>query len=120
MRKNKVRVRLPNVRGVPRFSYELAKKIWRFPNEFAMIRMTYRCKIVEVRNQPVQVRIDWQYGRLRHHSLGYLQSHFFYFRQVAEGTKNSFFFSTPFLLKASTSALVFSIGVFKFRVWLQA
>jgi hypothetical protein len=60
---------------------------WRFPNEFAMIRMRYRCKIVEVGNQPVEGRIDRQYGRLRHHSLGYLPSQFFDFRQVAEVTR---------------------------------
>jgi hypothetical protein len=79
---------VPNVRGVLRFSYELAEVFWRFPDEFAMIRMTYRCKIVEVGNQPVEGRIDRQYGRLRHHSLGYLPSHFFDFRQVVEGTRN--------------------------------
>jgi hypothetical protein len=53
-----------------------------------MIRMRYRCKIVEVENQPVQGRVDRQYGRLRHHNLGYLSSNFFDFRQVAEGTRN--------------------------------
>jgi hypothetical protein len=77
-----------NVRGVPRFSYELANFFWRFPNEFAMIRMRYQYKIVEVGNQPVQGRIDRQYGRLRHHNLGYLPSQIFDFRQVAEGTRN--------------------------------
>ena len=77
-----------NVRGVPRFSYELAKFFWRFPNEFAMIRMRYRCKIVEVGNRPVRGRIDRQYGRLRHHSLVYLPSQFFNFRQVAKGTRD--------------------------------
>ena len=74
-----------NVRGVPRISYELAKKIWRFPNEFAMIRMRYRCKIVEVRNQLVQGRIDRQYGRLRHHNLGYLPSQFFILGKKPKG-----------------------------------
>ena len=53
-----------------------------------MIRMRYRCKIVELGNQPVQGRIDWQYGRLRHHSSGYSPSQFFHFRQVAEGTRD--------------------------------
>ena len=53
-----------------------------------MIRMRYRCKIVEVGNQPLQGRIDWQYGRLRHHNLGYKLSQFFDLRQVAEGTRN--------------------------------
>ena len=53
-----------------------------------MIRMRYRYKIFEVGNQPVQGRIDRQYGRLGHHSLGYLLSQFFDFRQVAEGTRN--------------------------------
>ena len=77
-----------DVRGVPRFSYELAEFFWRFPNEFAMIRMRYRCKIVEVGNRPVRGRIDRQYGRLRHHSLGYLPSQLFNFRQVAEGTRD--------------------------------
>jgi hypothetical protein len=77
-----------NVRGVLRFSYKLAEFFWRFPSEFAMIRMRYRCRIVEVGNQPVQGRRDRQYGRLRHHSLGYLPSQFFDFRQVAEGTRN--------------------------------
>ena len=76
-----------NVRGVPRFSYELANFFWRFPNEFAMIRMRYRCKIVEVGNRPVRGRIDRQYGRLRHHSLVYLSSQF-NFRQVAKGTRD--------------------------------
>ena len=51
-----------------------------------MIRIRYRCRIVEVGNRPVRGRIDWQYGRLRHHSLGYLASQVFNFRQVAEGT----------------------------------
>ena len=69
----------PNVQGVPRFSYELAGVFWRFPNEFAMIRMRYQCKIVEVRNRPVQGRIGWQYGWWRHHSLGYLPSPIFKF-----------------------------------------
>jgi hypothetical protein len=77
-----------NVRGVPRFIYELAEIFWRFPNEFAMIRTRYRCKIIKVGNQPVHGRIDRQYGRLRHHNLGYLPSQFFDFRQVAEGTRN--------------------------------
>ena len=77
-----------NVRGVPTFSYELAEFFWRFPNEFAMIRMRYRCKIVEVGNQPVQGRIDRQYGQLRHYSSGYLSSQFFNSRQVAEGTRD--------------------------------
>ena len=53
-----------------------------------MIQMRYRCKIVEVGNQPVQERIDRQYGRLRHHSLGYLPSQCFNFKQVAEGTRD--------------------------------
>ena len=39
-----------NERGVPNFSYELDKKFWRFPNEFAMIRTRYRLKIVKVGN----------------------------------------------------------------------
>ena len=39
-----------NVWRVPRFSYELAKMTWSFPNKFAMIRMEYQCKIVEVGN----------------------------------------------------------------------
>ena len=69
---------VPNVRGVPRFGYKLAEVLWRFPNEFAMIRMTYRCKIVEVGNQPVEWRIDRQYGRLKNHSLGYLPSHSYF------------------------------------------
>ena len=41
----------PNVLGVPRFCYVLAEMFWRFPNEFAMIRMRCRCKIVEVENR---------------------------------------------------------------------
>jgi hypothetical protein len=53
-----------------------------------MIWMRYGCKIVEVGNQLAEGRIDWQYGRLRHHSLGYLPSLFFDFRQVAEGTRS--------------------------------
>ena len=53
-----------------------------------MIWMSYRCKIVEVGNQPVQGRINPQYGRLRHHSLGFLLSQFFHFRQVAKGTRD--------------------------------
>ena len=53
-----------------------------------MIQMRYRCKIVEVENQPVRGRIDWQYGRLRHHSLGNLPSQLFSSRQVAEGTRD--------------------------------
>ena len=59
-----------NVQGVPRFSYELSDFFWRFPNEFAVIQMRYQCKSVEVGNRLVQGRIDRQYGRLRHHSLG--------------------------------------------------
>ena len=31
-----------------------------------MIRMRYRCKIVEAGNQPFQGRIDRQYGQLMH------------------------------------------------------
>ena len=76
------------VRRVLTFSYELAEFFWRFPNEFAMIRMQYRCKIVEVGNQPVQGIIDRQYGQLRHHSSGYLPIQFFNFRQVAKGTRD--------------------------------
>ena len=53
-----------------------------------MIQMRHRCKIVEVGNQVVQGRIDCQYGRLRHHSLGYLLSQIFDYMQVAEGTRN--------------------------------
>ena len=53
-----------------------------------MIRMRYRSKIVEVGIQRVQGRMDRQYGWLRHHSLGYLPSHFSNFRQVAEGTRD--------------------------------
>ena len=53
-----------------------------------MIRMRCQCKIVKVKNKPVQWRIDRQYGWLRHHNLGYLPSQFFNFRQVAEGTRN--------------------------------
>jgi hypothetical protein len=53
-----------------------------------MIQMRYRCKIVEVAYQPVQGRIDWQYGRLRHHSSKILPNQNFHFRQVAEGTKD--------------------------------
>ena len=52
-----------------------------------MIWMGYQCKTVEAGSQPVRGRIDRQYGRLRHHSLRYLPSHFFNFsilRQVAE------------------------------------
>jgi hypothetical protein len=63
--------------GVQRFRYELPKFFWRFLNEFAMIWMRYQWKILEIGNQPVQGRIDRQYGRLRHHSLGYLPSHVF-------------------------------------------
>ena len=63
---------LRNVWEVLRFSYELAEIFWRFPNEFVMIWMRCQCKIFKVRNQPVQGRIDWQYGQLRHHILGYL------------------------------------------------
>ena len=81
-------IRGGNVRGVPRFSYKLAEIFWRVPKECAMIRMTYRCKIVEVGNQLVQGRIGRQYGWLRHHSLGYLLSQLFNFRQVAEGTRD--------------------------------
>ena len=74
-----------NVQGVLRLSYELANFFSRFPNEFEMIGMKYRCKIDEVRNQLVHGRIDRQYGWLRHHSLGYLPRVSFYFKQVAEG-----------------------------------
>ena len=53
-----------------------------------MIRMRYQCKIVKVGNRPVQMRKDWQYGRLRQHILGYLPSQFLNFKQVAEGTRD--------------------------------
>ena len=42
-----------NVNDILRYSYKLAKQIWRFPNEFAMMRMRYLCKVVEVGKQPV-------------------------------------------------------------------
>ena len=77
-----------NVWGVLRFSYEIAEFFWRFPNEFVMIGMRYPCKIVEIGNRPVQGRIDRQYGQLRHRSLGYSSRMIFYFRQVAEGTRD--------------------------------
>ena len=41
-----------NVNDILRYSYKLAKQIWRFPNEFAMMRMRYLCKVVEVGKQP--------------------------------------------------------------------
>ena len=61
-----------NVRGVPRFSYKVVNFFWRIPNEFIMIRMRYRCKIIKVGNRLVQGRIDQQYGQFRYHSLGFL------------------------------------------------
>ena len=91
---------LPNVRGVPSFGYELAKKIWRFPNELAIIRTRYRLKIVKVGNWPVQMRKDRQYSRLRHHILGYLPSQFLNFRQVAEGTRDMAEISTKVILES--------------------
>ena len=68
--------------------YELADIFLRFLNELAMIRMRYRCRIVEVGNRPVRGRIERQYGQLRHHDLGYLPSQLFNCRQVAEGTRD--------------------------------
>ena len=56
---------------------------------FTMIGMRYQCKIVEVGHRLVQRRIDRQYGRLRHHSLGiFTEGIFIYFTQVAEGIKD--------------------------------
>ena len=78
-----------NVRGVPRFSYELADFFWKFPNEFTMIRMRYRCKIIEDGNQPVQGRIDWQYGiKVQDFYRVNFYQIIVHFRQVAEGTRD--------------------------------
>ena len=76
-----------NVRGVRRFSYELANFFWRYLKEFAIIGMRYQCKIVEVGNQLVQGRIDRQNGQLRHHGLGYLPR-VIVSRQVVEWTRD--------------------------------
>jgi hypothetical protein len=48
-----------DVQGVPRISYELAKFFWSFSNDFAMIGMRYPCENVQVKNRPVQGRIEW-------------------------------------------------------------
>jgi len=66
-----------NKQRVLRFNYELVKKNWRFPYEFAMIGLRYGCKIVEVGNRPIQGKIDQQYDWLRHYSLKYLSRIFF-------------------------------------------
>ena len=91
-----------NVRGVLKFSYELAGFFWRFPNEFAIIRMKYGCKIVKVGNQSIQMRKYPQYGRLRHHILGYLPSRFSNFRQVTEGTRDRAIFFNLGITRAMT------------------
>ena len=51
--------------------------------------MTTSCTIQEaITKRTKRTTLGWQYGRLRHHSLGYLSSQIFYFRQVAEGTRD--------------------------------